>query len=121
MLSLKLHIFLVISMLCFMLYIIYLIKNEIIELKYSLLWFTLAFTLLILSFCPGIVILISAFLGIGLPVNSLYLIAIFFILLIIISLTVVISKMHKSIIRLTQEISLIKMKVDKADMSDNKY
>ncbi len=112
MIGFQLQIFLIVLTFTFMGYIIHLIRNETIELKYSLLWFCLGLILIILSFFPKIVIYLSQLFGIGLPVNTLYLVAIFFIIIILMSLTIVISKMHRIIIKLTQEISLLKLKVE---------
>lgn len=89
-------------------YVIYLIRQEIIELKYSVTWIFIGLGLIAISIDPGIFTAIARMLGIGLPVNALFLTAILFLLVIIMVLTIAISKLFMKCSRLAQEIALLK-------------
>jgi hypothetical protein len=110
MIELKLQIILIIISIIMTSYIIYLIRKEVLELKYSLFWIIIGIILLVISIFPGIIEFIARIMGIGLPVNALFLIGILFIIVILITQTVAISKAHVKITRLTQEIGILKMK-----------
>lgn len=119
MLSLKLQIVLIIISFLFMAYIINSLRNEIIDFKYTLIWFFLGIVLIVISVFPEIPVFIANFLGIGLTVNAIFLLAIFFILLILLVITIAISKSHVKTLRLTQEIAILKNKLEEITKRKN--
>ncbi len=112
MLNLKLQIILICVSLAFMAYIIHYLRNEIVDLKYSIVWFLLGTVLILISILPQLPALIARFLGIGLVINAVFLSAIFIILMMLLIFTIGISKMHNKLIRLTQEIALLRNELE---------
>jgi hypothetical protein len=111
MITFKLQILLFLGTMLFMGFVIMLLRKEKIELKYTLLWFFLSFALIALSLFPKITIVLSHTLGIGLPVNAIFLVIMSLIILILMSLTIVVSKLNQNNVRLAQEIALLKLEL----------
>ena len=112
MLGLRLQIFMIVLSLCFMAYVAYQVRKESIDLKYSFLWLLIGGMLIFISLVPESVRILADFLGIDIPVNALFLVSIFFIFIIIMLLTIEISKSSRKIARLTQELGLLRQKLD---------
>lgn len=111
--SIILQLFLILGSIWFFLFIISMIKKKKLELKYALTWIVASFLFIILSLFPGILYSISALLHIETPVNALFLLTIFFLLIIIFTLTIALSKSSNRIAALTQEIGILKLEHDK--------
>lgn len=108
MLNIQLQLVLILLSVCVTGYIIHLIRKEVIELKYSVVWIFVGVGMLVISIAPQTVGLISHVMGIGLPVNALFLVAIIFIFVILMILMIAISKLSMRCSRLTQSIALLK-------------
>lgn len=96
----------------FTIYIISMINKEKLELKYALTWLFSSFGLIIIAIFPQILEWISIILHILSPVNALFLIMIFFLLVIIFTLTIALSKCKKQIIAISQEVGILKEKIE---------
>ena len=92
-------------------------KNRI-EIRVGLLF--VGICLLTAAIFPGLVRLISRLLNIVEPVNTLFLLVIFFILLILFTLTIALSRNALRVKTLTQEIGILKMQLDKIKDSKDK-
>ncbi len=112
MLNLKLQLILTGVSLAFMAYIIHYLRNEVVDLKYSIVWFVLGVVLILISLLPELPALIARFLGIGLVINAVFLSAIFIILLMLLIFTIGISKMHNKLVRLTQELAILRSEIE---------
>ena len=88
------------------------IRNNKLELKYSLLWFALGIGILLFDCFPWLTTKLASFLGIGKPINLLFFAGFIFALLIIFSLTIVISKLSVRIKRLIQEMGILKKELE---------
>ena len=121
MLSLKLQLAMILLSFFMVGYIIHLLREEIIELKYSITWIFIGLILIIISIKPEIVNRIAQLLGIGLPVNALFLISLVFILILMMVLVIAISKLSMKCSRLTQTIALLKDKINELEKKDNKF
>ena len=88
--------------------IIYLIRKDILLLRYSAIWLLVAIISLVLSIFPGILSSLSQHIGIQTPANALFLFGFYFVLLILFSLTISISKNSKRVKSLNQELALLK-------------
>ncbi len=108
-----LHIVLIVGTCLFFAYIINMIRIRKLELKYTLLWLFTSISFVVIAIFPGILRSIAKLLFIKEPVNALFLIIFFFLIMIIFSLTVAISAKSTAITALTQEIGIIKLKIDK--------
>ncbi|MCX0356050.1 DUF2304 domain-containing protein [Clostridium perfringens] len=99
----------------FTIYIINMINKENLELKYALTWLFSSFGLIIIAIFPQILEWISIILHILSPVNALFLIMIFFLLVIIFTLTIALSKCKKQIISISQEVGILKEKIERGE------
>lgn len=112
MLNLKLQIILICVSLAFMAYIIQHLRNEVVDLKYSIVWFLLGALLILISILPQLPAVIAQFLGIGLVINAIFVSIIFIILLMLLIFTIGISKIQNKQVRLTQEIALLRNELE---------
>lgn len=102
--------FIITSFLFFM-FIIRMIKNSTLNLQYSLVWIALSSSFILLSIFPGILNWLSHLLHIKEPVNSLFLIINFFVLLNLFTLTISLSKYIIKLKNLTQELGMTNLKL----------
>ncbi len=89
------------------LYIICKIRNKEIELRYSLLWLLLGVGIILFACFPEITKWLAHIMGISQPINMLFFAGFCFMLPIIFSLSVAVSKLSNKVKRLTQEIALL--------------
>ena len=109
----RLQIIMIIASLLFLCYIILMLRNKKIELKYILVWLLTGICLLAAAIFPDLIQLLSNLLNIVEPVNTLFLFIIFFMLLIIFTLTIALSRNANRVKTLTQEIGIIKLELEK--------
>lgn len=107
--NIKLQIIMVASSVLFLTYVVLMVRNRKIELKYILIWLFAAVSFISVSLFPTILVKLSRLLNIIEPVNTLFLSIIFFMLLIIFSLTVAVSRSASTIKTLAQEIGILKL------------
>lgn len=111
--NIRLQVIMVVASLFFLIFVIIMVRNKKIELKYTLTWLLTGLIFIILALFPGILKYLSVLMNIKEPVNTLFLSIIFLMLLIIFTLTVAISRNANRVKTLAQEIGIIKMKLDK--------
>jgi hypothetical protein len=109
----RLQIILISASVMFLVFVVIMIRNRKIELKYTLAWLLAGVSFLLLAVFPDILVWISSVLNIKEPVNTLFLSIIFFMLLIIFTLTLALSRNANRVKTLTQEIGIIKMELEK--------
>jgi hypothetical protein len=104
----------VVGILCIIaiLYIGNLVRVKRLELRYALVWFAVGVMLLIFDLAPGIMEWLARLLGIALPINMLFFLGFGFVLIIILTQTVVISNLTRKTKRLTQEVALLHRRID---------
>lgn len=106
-----LYISLIITVVIFNAIIIhYLAKNKL-NLKYSLVWLAAGAGMLILAVFPDIVTVMGTLIGIATPVNTVFLFAGMFMIMIIFTLTIIVSHMNNRIYRMVQEQALLEKRV----------
>lgn len=101
------------SSLLFLCYIVLMLRNKKIELKYTLIWLLTGISFLTIAVFPDLLRRISRILHIVEPVNTLFLFIIFFMLLILFSLTIALSRNAGRVKTLVQEIGILKMELEK--------
>lgn len=106
--SINLRIFLVLSVFCFILFILYVIKKQKLLLKYSLLWLASSFLMLICILFPSFLNLLCKILEIELVSNLVFLIGFLILLVLTFVLTIIVSEQKNKIVVLTEEIAIIK-------------
>lgn len=114
----RLQIIMISASLLFLIYIIIMLRNKKIELKYTLAWLLAGLSLLIVAVFPSILRFLSDILNIVEPVNTLFLCIIFFMLLIIFTLTIALSRNASRVKTLTQEIGILKLELQKLNKKD---
>lgn len=97
----------------FCIFILSMIRDKKLELKFALTWLLTGFSFVMLSVFPGIAKIIAKLLHIKEPVNALFLSIIFFLLLIVFTLTIALSRNANRVKSLTQEIGILKLEIDK--------
>ncbi|MHB1485137.1 MAG: DUF2304 domain-containing protein [Saccharofermentanales bacterium] len=108
-----LQIALIAGTIVFFVYIVDMIRLRKLELRYTLLWLFTSVSFIFMAIFPGIIKWVAEILSIKEPVNALFLITLFFLIMIIFSLTVAIAAKSRSIIVLTQEIGMMKFEISK--------
>lgn len=118
--ELTLQIFLISFALAFLCILIYYLVRKKLNLKYTLVWLVTVTTLLVLSIFPSIIIVVSDLLNIADPVNAVFLFAILFILIIVLTLTAIVSHMNNKVYRLAQKQALLEKRIREleANVSD---
>jgi len=96
-------------------FFITMLRKQKLDLKYCLVWLFGLLGIAILCISPGLLDSVSDLLGIGVPVNALFLICIAFLACINISLTVVISRLSARLREITQNIAIMGLESGKSD------
>lgn len=91
--------------------ILWLIKNNKMEIKYSIIWLGFSFTMIVFSIWPQLVFILGDITRVINPVNFVFLTQIIFILLILLSVSAVISGFSKKIKRLAQTNALLEKRI----------
>lgn len=95
-----------------LIFIIELIRRRHLKERYALLWLATGIVLLILSVNTNLLFYISRFLGIAVASNALFFLSILFLVLIVLSLTIVVSNLSKKNVRITQEFAILSRKLE---------
>lgn len=107
-----LRIIVVVACVAFMLLVCKQVSAGRLLLKYSLLWLTLAFVTILASVFPEPVYWISRFFGFDTPSNFVFFAALFFLLTICLSLSVVVSKQAIRMKNLVQRQALLEKRIE---------
>lgn len=109
----KLNLILVITMFIFLvlIFILYLVKKELIKVKYAVIWLLLFGLLFLFLLIPGSLNWVTSILGFEIASNMIFSLLLGVLVLINISLTGVVSSQDKKIRTLIQELSLLKSKI----------
>ena len=102
MISKTLQIVMIIAIAVYFFLLILLLKKKRLLLKYSLLWLFAGLIMLTLAIYPGIINRLSNVLGIYSPVNALFAIILFCVIILLVSLTSIVSAQNEKIKRLIQ-------------------
>ena len=105
------RVFAIATIIIFNLYIIHILRKELIEYKYALMWIGAGLAMLFFAAYPEAIWTISDFLNIGVPLNLVYFSVIMLGLILTFQIIISISKMRRSIYELIQEVSILKKRV----------
>lgn len=94
----------------FLIAIIFMVKNKRLTMKYSFLWMGLVLAILICAIFPIIPYSLSDLFGFVTPANFIFLVAIFFLLAISLSLSIIVSKQQRKLTTLVQELAILENK-----------
>ena len=109
--TLSLQIFLFAVVVAFMLVIVNFLRNGKLTFQYSLIWFVLGFVLMLCIIFPDILISASHIVGVEVASNFVFLVEGIFVLVLLISLTLIVSKQRKQIVRLTQRMAILERRL----------
>ena len=113
--NIRIQILIVVITLLAMFYVINKIRNKGIELKYRLVWLALGTGIIIFTCFPKLTTWLAHVLGISQPMNMLFFAGFCFMLPIIFSLSVSVSRLSNKVKRLTQEMALLEEQKRKAE------
>ena len=102
--------FSIIFSIIFIIFILNLVRKSKLDEKYSILWIIFGIVILAVSIFPNIITKIAELLNVFYPPTLMLLFAVIIIGTYIIHITVVITKQNKMIVRLVQEIAILKEK-----------
>lgn len=110
--GIALRVSLLVAIAIYLVLIIVLLRKKSLNLKYSLLWMFMAVVLLLMVAFPKAIDIIAEFIGVASYINAIFMAFIFFILLLVVSLTSIVSKQHREIKTLIQNVALLQKQVD---------
>lgn len=91
-----------------------LIRRRKIEERYALLWLLLGGVMALFSFSPGLLERLSRLLQVHYAPSLLFLLGLLFSFAFIMHLTIVMSRMHRRMVRLAQEVAILKEELAEA-------
>ena len=100
--------FAIVFSIIFIIFILNLVRKNKLDEKYSILWLFFGIVILIVSIFPKIIEKISGWFGVYYPPALMLLFAVLIIGAYIVHITMVITKQNKMIIKLTQELAILK-------------
>lgn len=109
--NIVLRISLLIGILFYFNILTYLIKKKRLNLKYSLLWIFSGLGMLFIAVFPNVMISVIKLLGIIDITNGLFLLALFFVIVILMSITAIVSKMKEKNKELVQQCAMLEKRV----------
>lgn len=110
---------LIVAVVCYFIVILYFLKQKALNLKYTLLWLVAGLVMGILVAVPELLVLIIHIFGIQDNMNGLFIFAIGFIIMILLSLTSIASRQNRKIRTLTQELAILDKRVRELEKKDN--
>ncbi len=99
--------------------VIELIRRNLLMERYSLIWLAASVVLMVFSFWRGLLHFIARVIGVYYPPSLLFLVAIFFLLVLLLHFSVVLSALSKRNNRLAQEIGMLKERLDSREGGDS--
>lgn len=102
------------------LFIINSIRRDRLIMRYALIWFSLSIILLFCVLMPRALDVIAGFFGFAITANMLFLIAFLTLTAICISLSMIVSRQQKMLVALVQEVSTLRMEIDKKNGKEGK-
>lgn len=118
--SVTLRMMILIGIIFYFAFIFYCLKKRALALKYTLLWIAGGFIVLLIDIFPQLLMLLVVVLGVELPVNGIFAICIFFMILLLISITSIVSKQTDKIYHLTQYVAALEKRVREIEEQQRK-
>lgn len=106
-----LRVTLIVVVVCYFIVILYFLKQKTLNLKYTLLWLVAGFVMGALVMVPEFLVAVIHIFGIQDNMNGLFIFAIGFIIMILLSLTSIVSRQNRKLRTLTQELAILDKRV----------
>ena len=113
--SSTLRIVLIFAMIFYFIMLLAFVRRRGLNLKYFLLWLVMGVVLLILILFPKLLTIMAALLGIQLEMNGLISAICFFLILLDISLTAIVSHQNDKITKLLQKTAILEKRIDELE------
>ena len=107
--------FAIIFSIAFIIFIMNLVRKNKLDEKYSILWLFASIVILIVALFPSIITIVAQKFNVFYPPTLMLLFAIIILGAYIVHITVVITKQNKMIVKLTQELGILKEKNEKEE------
>jgi len=120
MVLIELRLIMLVVIIALFVFFVSMLRKKKLDLKYCLVWLFALFGIAVFCIFPGLLDSLSSLLGIGIPVNTLFLICVAFLTFICISLTIVVSRLSARLRELTQNIAIIERESGKTAAQDSK-
>ena len=98
-------------LLLFMIAVVHMIRKRYLEIKYALSWFLTLVFLMVVDVFPGILSHVTAWVGVELPSNMLFILGFCFLMGIVLNLTVALSKLSVQNKTLIQEVGILEKRI----------
>lgn len=102
---------LILGALAYLAFILFLLKKNRLTVKYAIIWLVSACVLMLFALFPYVVLVLTDLLGMAVPSNTVFLLAVAFMLLLLISLSSAVSQFAQKITRLAQKNALLEERV----------
>lgn len=119
MISSTLRICMLIAIAVYFVLLVMLLKKKSLSLKYTILWLFAGLLMLVLAIWPGILGWLAGVVGIELPVNALFAIMFFCVIIILVSMTSIVSKLNRNVTELVQQQAILEKRVRELEDSKN--
>nr|WP_308624398.1 DUF2304 domain-containing protein [uncultured Eisenbergiella sp.] len=119
MIPIHLKIVLLCALICYFVLILIFLKQKAISLKYTLLWIFAGIILGLMLLHPPLLGFIVKLLGIESSMNGLYVLAIGFIIVILMSITSIVSKQSSKILKLVQTVAQLEKRVRELEKDES--
>lgn len=107
----RLRILLMIAVFVYFIMVFQLLKRKTLNLKYTLLWLASGFIMLLLVVFPQMLQFFAQLVGIAAPMNALFSVAFFCIIMILMALTAIVSKQNNRNKDLIQSVALLEKRI----------
>ncbi|MDO4303914.1 MAG: DUF2304 domain-containing protein [Bacillota bacterium] len=122
MIPITLRITLIVAVIFYFIFILYYLKNKMLELKYTLIWLAAGFVMVLLIAFPELLLLFVTTFGIESNMNGLYILGFAFTIMTLMTLTSIVSRQNLKIRILIQELSMMEKRIrelESAEQRDN--
>lgn len=109
------YIFAIVFAIVFEIFILNLVRKNKLDEKYSILWIILGTIILFVAIFPNSIVTIANWFNVYYPPTLMLLFALMVLGAYIIHISIVITKQNKMIVKLTQELAIVKEKMEKKD------
>ena len=117
--SVTLRVFFAIVDIIFLIIIFGFLKKKRLNLRYTLTWLFATIALLVVDIFPQIITSVMKLVGIATPVNMVFVLEALFVLVILLSLTVIVSHLTERVYRLTQTAAILEKRVRELEEKEN--
>ena len=106
-----LRITLCVAVICYFIIILHYLKNKMLELKYTLVWLFAGFVMGIMVFFPDLLMDFVHLLGVQSNMNGLFILAIAFCIMVLMTLTSIVSRTSMKLRAMIQEIAMLEKRI----------